>query len=81
MTTFQLKILRDAAKILKRYVKKNIRCEDKDWNWGCWECRFQRTVREYESLVHDVLESDEEIEAYMKKYDKMKKKIEKNNPK
>ena len=78
MKQAQLKKLREAAKIL---LKEQIAKPCKEYCWWCAQCLASRLAQDLNSFVNDFLQSDEEIEAYLKKYEKAKKRIEKNNPK
>lgn len=79
MKAHDLKILRQAAKILRREFPKKQQC--KTFVWDCIGCRLWRAAEEYESFAVDFIVSEEEQEKYLKKYEKEKKRIEANNPK
>lgn len=77
MKSVQLKKVREAVKILK---KDPIAQRCIEFCWGCFQCDRSRLIEELITIVEEHLQSDKEIEAYIKKYNKMKKKNEKNNP-
>lgn len=74
MKSTQLKILRQAAKILK---KDPVSKSCKTYCFGCIQCQTSHLCQEYISFVEDFLESAEEIERYLKQFDRAKKKFEK----
>lgn len=74
----QLKIVREAVKILK---KEPIAKHCAEYDFGCFQCNISELIEKFALFVEEHLQSDEEIDTYLKKYDKMMKKIEKNNPK
>ena len=73
MTHSQLLKLREAAKILK---KSDLAKPCPKFCWGCFQCWTSELIKEYSSLVYDQIYSDEEMEEYMKRFEKVKKRFE-----
>ena len=71
MKSKQLKVLRQAAKILK---KDPISKGCKTYCYGCWQCMMANLSQEFISFVEDWLKSDEEIALYFKRFEKKKQK-------
>lgn len=49
----------------------------KDYTYSCYQCMTARIIEDFRSYIFDFMESDEEIEAYLKKFEKAKKKYSK----
>lgn len=66
MTDSELKTLRDAAKLLKRVVKRDLGvCPD--YGSLCLACEGNELAKKFYSFTHFILESDQEIEKFFKK--------------
>lgn len=65
MTNTERKQINAAIKILRRDWPKKNRC--KEFVTGCPQCVAYRTIEEFESLVNDFMNTDEEMKKVAKK--------------